>query len=224
MRGYFLAFLVMACTICGCAGVKGGFGPGMTGVDRVSTACVSSGPTPGTCTLGTYTTGDTTYGIQLGLRAGAVAGSAGDDSGTGFAWDAHADFVVARALWGVGISAGYGMQFISGTENGGDLAYRGAPFAAYGQFALIPRIFVHGGAAYVAYGSVSRSLPDESSGDASAFRPFGGITFVFKRGRKRDFALRLEAQLTRSSSVMLAGRDATWTSAALMAEIIAADF
>ena len=222
MRSYFL---LMAWATAGCAGVMGAYGPGMTGEQRISGTCASAGPTPGTCTLGSYNSGETTYGIQLGLRAGAVAASVGSiDSGTAVALEAHTDIVVARARWGVGVSGGYGNEHIFGSTKGGELLYSGIPIAAYGQFALTTRIFVHAGAGRVGWGSVSRSLPDETSADASAWRGFGGITFVFKRSAKSDLALRLEARATRSSDVMLGGEDATWSSMGVLAEILYATF
>lgn len=222
MRGYGL---VMALATAGCAGVMGGYGPGMTGEQRISGVCASSGPTPGTCTLGSYNSGDTAYGIQLGLRAGVAAASAGSiDSGTALALEAHTDVVVARARWGVGVSAGYGNEQIFGSANGGDLRYSGVPLTAYGQFALMRRIFVHAGAGRVGWGSVSRTLPDETSADASAWRGFSGITFVFKRSSKSELALRLEARAQRSAAVMLGGEDATWSSMGVLAEILWATF
>lgn len=197
----------------------------MTKEARSHSGCSPSSPGWVTCSSRSYNSGELEYGIQLGLRAGAAAASAGAiDSGTALVWEPHTDIVVASARWGVGVSAGYTNEHIFGSESGGELIYSGFPFSAYGQYGLHRRIFVHAGAGRVAWGGVKRTLPDETSADASAWRGFGGITFVFKRSSSLDLALRLEARVQRSSTVMLGGQDATWSSMALMGEIIGATF
>ena len=221
-----LLLLTSAFTV-GCAGATGGYGPGMTNEARSNSGCTPNAPGSswGTCSSRSYTSGKLEYGIQLGLRAGAAAASAGSiDSGTALAMEPHVDIVVASDRWGVGVTTGYTNEHIFGSETGGELIYSGFPLAPYGQYGLTRKIFVHAGAGRIGWGSVKRTLPDETTADASAWRAFGGITFVFKRSSSSDLALRLEARAQRSSAVMLGGEDATWSSVGVLAEIIWASF
>jgi hypothetical protein len=199
----------------------------MTNEQRTNVGCVPDAPgsSMGTCSSTSYSTGEIVYGAQLGARVGAVSATAGDiKSGSGLAVDAHADIVVAAEKWGVGVSSGYTSDRMFGTDNGGSFFYSGVPIAAYGQYGLTRRIFVHGGAARIVHGAVKRIEPDELSVDAGAWRAFGGISFVFKRSPRTDLALRLEVRTQRSSSVMLEGMNATWSSTGLLAELIWASF
>lgn len=200
----------------GCAGAFGGYGPGQSNMDRLNTGCSQTGPMTATCTTTEYNSGERSFGAQIGLRTGAVTGSAGSISGTGFGLDAHADFTMAMPKWGVGLQFGYSNDQLSN-----DLFYWGVPVVAYGQYALHRRIIVHAGGGRVLKGSVRR---EEMSADASAWRGVGGISFVFARNARRDLALRFELRAQKSGAAQLGGVDATWSSTGLLAEIVYATF
>lgn len=143
----------------------------MTNQQRTSTGCsaIAPGSSLATCSTRTCDSGKLEYGIQLGVRAGAVAASAGSiRSGTGLGIDAHTDIVVAAARWGVGVTTGYTNDQLFGTGNGGPFFYWGIPVVAYGQFGLTRRIFLHGGFGRVLHGVLRRTEPSEASVDANA--------------------------------------------------------
>jgi hypothetical protein len=213
--------------VSGCAGAFGGYGPGMTNEQRTNVGCTPDAPGSswGTCRTRSYDSADLEYGIQLGARVGAVSASAGSiRSGYGLGIDAHVDIVVAAARWGVGVTTGYTSDRLFGTANGGDFFYSGLPVGVYGQLGLTRKIFLHGGAGRVLDGSVKRVEPNEISVDASAWRGFAGITFVVKRSRRSDLALRFEVRMQRSSSAEIDGQDATWSSTGLLGELVWASF
>lgn len=207
----------------GCAGAFGGYGPGLNSEDRISQGCASDGPgtMTATCTTRGYNSGERSFGAQIGARAGAVSGSAGDiGSGTGLGIDAHADFTMAMARWGVGLQFGYSNDQLFGDQK---LFYWGLPVVGYGQFALTRRIFVHAGGGRVFKGTI-RVGDDGMSADASAWRGVAGISFVFARSAKRDLALRLEARAQKSGDAQLGGMAASYSSTGLLAEIVWASF
>jgi len=214
--------VILVFLISGCAGAFGGIGPGMTNEARTNTGCVPDAPgsSMGTCSTTNYNSGDLEFGTQLGVRTGAVSGSAGElGSGTGLGIDAHADFVVAAEKWGAGLSFAYSNDQIFSDPK---LFYWGIPIVAYGQWGLTRRIFVHGGVGRVVHGSLR--VGEDESAAASAWRAVAGISFVFARNPKRDLAFRLEVRSQRSSDAMLAGMTTHWSSNALMGEIIWASF
>ncbi|MBS1123539.1 MAG: hypothetical protein H6Q90_5767 [Deltaproteobacteria bacterium] len=226
MRPARVVTLAALAALSGCAGAFSGYGPGMTNEQRTSHGVTpdSPGSSMGTYSSRSYKTGEHVLGAQLGARLGAASASAGSlASGTALAVDAHADVVYAMDRWGVGIATGYTSDRL-GEHAGATYFYSGFPVTAYGQFGLTRRIFVHGGAGRVIYGSVKRIEPNETSVDASAWRASAGITFVFVRGAKKDFALRLEGRVQRSGEAMLDGQDARWSSSAVLGELIYASF
>jgi len=197
----------------------------MTNEQRTNETCtpLAPGSSMGTCTTRNYDSGGLEYGVQLGVRTGAVAATAGAvGEGTAMAIDAHADVTVATERWGVGLSSGYTSDRMFGENN--SYFYSGIPIVLYGQFGLSRRIFVHGGGGRIVHGAVKRIEPDEISVSAGAWRGVAGITFVFARSAKRDLALRLEARVQRSSDAMIDGQDASWSSTGLLAELIWATF
>lgn len=211
--------VVLMLLSAGCAGAFGGYGPGLSNVDRTSSGCVQDGPLMQKCSSHSYNSGERSYGAQIGVRTGAVSGSAGTiGSGTGLAIDAHADFTVAMAKWGAGLQFGYSNDQLFGDSK---LFYWGLPVVAYGQYALTRRILVHAGGGRVLHGVVRQ---DETSADASAWRGVAGISFVFARNAHRDFALRLEARAQKSGDAEINSMDASWSSTALLGEIVWATF
>jgi hypothetical protein len=60
--------------------------------------------------------------------------------------------------------------------------------------------------------------------DASAWRGVAGITFVFARSSTRDLAFRLEARAQKSGDAQIAGQDASWSSTAMLGEIVWASY
>lgn len=218
-----LAWLV---GISGCAGVLGGYGPGMTNEQRTSHGVTpdSPGSSMGTYSSRSYQTGEHVFGVQLGARIGAATASAGHvASGTAMAVDAHTDLVYATERWGVGVTTGYTSDRL-GSHGGATYFYSGFPAVAYGQFGLGRRIFVHAGGGRVISGAVKRIEPSSTSVDAGSWRGIAGITFVFNRGPKKDFALRIEGRVQRSAAATIDGQDVRWSSSALLAELIYASF
>lgn len=226
MRTFSALTLTAIAALSGCAGAFGGYGPGMTNEQRTNHGVTpdSPGSSMGTYHSTNYKTGEHVLGAQLGARIGAASASAGGlASGTALAVDAHADVVYAMDRWGVGLAAGYSSDRL-GEHGGATYFYSGFPVIAYGQIGLTRRIFLHGGGGRVIYGGVKRIEPNEVSVDASAWRGVAGITFVFVRGAKKDFALRFEARAQRSGEAMIDGQDARWSSTAVLGELIYASF
>lgn len=226
MTTFSTVTLAAVAVLSGCAGVLGGYGPGMTGEQRTSHGVTpdSPGSSMGTYHSESFKTGEHVLGAQLGARVGAASASAGKlASGNALAVDAHADFTYAMSRWGVGLTTGYTSDRL-GEHGGATYFYSGFPVLAYGQFGLTRRIFLHGGLGRVIYGGVKRIEPDETTVDASAWRGVAGITFVFVRGAKKDFALRIEARAQRSGEAMIDGQDARWSSSAVLGELIYASF
>ncbi|MDB4960702.1 MAG: hypothetical protein JWP01_701 [Myxococcales bacterium] len=210
----------------GCVGAFSGYGPGMTNELRTSHGVTPDAPgsSTGTYSSRSYNSGEHVLGIQLGARVGAASATVGEiASGTALAVDAHTDIVYATDKWGVGVAGGYTSDR-TGKHGDATYGYSGFPITAYGQYALQKRIFVHGGAGRVIYGAVKRIEPNEMSVDASAWRGVAGITFVFNRGPKKDFAFRIEARAQRSASATLDGQDSQWSSTAVLGELIWASF
>jgi hypothetical protein len=213
------AVLLATILTSGCVGAFSGYGPGMTNEIRTSHGVTPDAPGSST---GTYSS--RTYNSGEHVLVGAASATVGDiASGTAMAVDAHTDIVYAMDRWGVGVAAGYTSDR-TGKHEEATYFYSGFPVTAYGQYGLTKRIFVHGGAGRVIYGSVKRIEPNETSVDASAWRGIAGITFVFNRGPKKDFALRLEGRAQRSADAMLDGQNARWSSTGLLAELIWASF
>ena len=215
------ALFAAAMVATGCAGAFGGYGPGLNGEDRISQGCASDGPgtATATCTTRGYNSGKRSFGAQIGARAGVVSGSAGTiGSGTGLGIDAHADFTMAMARWGVGLQFAYSNDHIFGDNA---LFYSGVPIVAYGQFALTRRIFVHAGGGRVVHGSIRHN---DMSVDASAWRAVAGISFVFARSATRDLTLRFEGRAQATGDFQLEGMNTSYSSTGLLAEIVWASF
>ena len=209
--------LTIAVVASGCAGAFGSYGPGMTNLDRAGSGCASNGDGTATCSGHSYNSGDRAYGAQIGVRTGAVSGTAGDiGSGTGLANDAHADVTVGMDKRGGGLQFGY-----SNDQTSGDLFYWGLPVVAYGQYSLSSKIFVHAGAGRVFHGEIRHA---EMTAEASGWRAVAGISFVFARSATRDLALRLEARAQTTGDAQIGGVDASWTSTGLLAEIVWASY
>jgi hypothetical protein len=226
MRTLHSVLLLAAILTTGCAGAFSGYGPGMTNELRTNHGVTPDAPgsSTGTYHSRSYNSGEHVLGIQLGARVGVASATVGSiASGKALAVDAHTDIVYATDKWGVGVAGGYTSDR-TGKHADATYFYSGFPITAYGQYGLTRRIFVHGGLGRVIYGSVKRIEPNELSVDASAWRGVAGITFVFNRGPKKDFAFRLEARTQRSADAMLDGVDAKWSSTGLLGELIWASF
>lgn len=204
-----------------------GYGPGTNDLHRTSkgvtqTTELEKATNTGHAFREDYTSSDMQFGMQLGARVGATwAKLPGQALNMGLAVDAHADATLAFPRWGLGLAAGYTGDRTAFDDH--EWFYSGFPVVLYGQYLLAERFFLHAGGGRVLFGSVKRIEDDtapEVSADADAWRGLAGANWVFSRSASNDFVLRIEGRGTWSSAVKVEELEATWSSYAVLGEIL----